>query len=384
MRWYRLTASGLLVLGVAGCAAEHAAVAAGPAADPAANARMQKPEIVAASTALPRSLLDAQPERLADPATGRVAASIRATVNNVAILDEEVRDASYPFLMETQGLPPEQRTAAQVEIFNRELQRLVEREVILQDAYARFKGPGAKYLDKLKEAANKEFDRQVKTMKSKANLKTDTELRNYLRAQGLALEGMRRQYERNFMAMQYMRGRIELSYEHRVTPDEVREYYDKHPEEFQVQDSVQWQDVFIDAGKYPNRQAARQLAERVVQLAKEGQDFAKLSLQYDNGDSSYRNGEGYGRRRGEVRPPEAEAVLFQLKDGQVGPVVEQANGFHVVRLVKREYAGRMPFDEKVQLRVRDKLKEEVANREYKRILAEMKRNATIEYARTAP
>jgi parvulin-like peptidyl-prolyl isomerase len=109
-----------------------------------------------------------------------------------------------------------------------------------------------------------------------------------------------------------------------------------------------------------------------------------MASQYDDGDSKYRNGEGYGHRRGEIRPPEAESVLFDLRDGQVGPLIELANGFHVIRLVHRDYAGRMSLDEKVQTRIRDKLKEETMSREYKSFVNKLRAKATIQYSTVAP
>ena len=70
-------------------------------------------------------------------------------------------------------------------------------------------------------------------------------------------------------------------------------------------------------------------------------------------------------------------------DGQVGPLIAFGSGWHVVRLVKREYAGRMPFDEKTQLAIKNKLSGTIWEREYKRILAELRRKATIEIS-TSP
>ena len=64
--------------------------------------------------------------------------------------------------------------------------------------------------------------------------------------------------------------------------------------------------------------------------------------------------------------------------GEIGPLVQQTNGFHVIRLAKREYAGIKPFDENVQKSIRNKLEAEVWEREYKRLLADLKRRATIE------
>src|SRR5262249_39613114 len=132
----------------------------------------------------------------------------------------------------------------------------------------------------------------------------------------------------------------------------------------------------------PGGGAARAFAEVLANRVRKGEDFVRLAEEYDNGDSQYRKYEGAGRKRGEIRPAEAESVLFGLKDGDAA-VVEIGSGFHVVRLVKRERAGPMPFDDKVQKQIRDKLRGELFQREMKRIVTELRRKAVVEIA-TAP
>ena len=287
-----------------------------------------------------------------------------------------MREAIYPSLLATQSLPEPERSAKRKEIFERALQQLIDQEVILQDCVARLKDRPI-VLEKFKEAADKEFDKKIKTLKERSNIKTDEEFKAWLRLQGLSLAGVRRQIVNGFMAQEYMRNRVASAVE-RVSLEQIYDYYNRHPEEFQIADSVTWQDIFIDAGKFPNGDAARQFAEKLIAKARAGDDFLKLVSQYDNGDSSYRNGEGYGHRRGEIKPADAEPLLFKMQDGEIGPLVELASGFHIVRLVKREHAGLKPFDEKSQTAIRNKLQMEAYEREYKRVLAELKRRAAIE------
>src|SRR5262249_37282577 len=109
-----------------------------------------------------------------------------------------------------------------------------------------------------------------------------------------------------------------------------------------------------------------------------GEDFLRL-LQYDNGDSSYRRGEGIGHLRGEIRPVEAEPILFGLRDTEAA-AVETSTGFHVMKVVKRDYAGRMPLDEKLQKEIKRKLQNEAFERETKRLLADLKSRCSIEIA----
>ena len=382
----------LLLLTVVGCASGRPALAAGDSsagsvspATTTTTARLQKPDADPASPTVRRTAFETFNQPFPGLPGGQVAVRIRAHVNEAVILDQELRDVAFPLLMQTLNRPEPDRTRVQKEILDRELQGLIDREVILQDLHAKMANMKPQYLDKLKEAAAKEFKRQINQMianaqRGGANIKTEDQLKDALRAQGMSLDSMRRQKEREFMAMEYMKSRIYSKVDH-VSHQDLADYYEQHANEFEVQDSIKWQHIFIDAGKYRSREEARRFAEQLTVRARQGEDFGKLAAQFDNGDSSYRHGEGEGTRRGEIKPPEAESLLFSMHDGEVGPVVEKTNGFHLIRLVHREYAGRRPLNDKVQAEIRKKLQNEVADQEYKRLLADLKRNATIEIVR---
>lgn len=201
-----------------------------------------------------------------------------------------------------------------------------------------------------------------------------------MRSHDMPFEAFRRQWERRFLFREYIRQRVEPSL-NRVGHEQIVEYYEKHPEEFKVEDKVEWQDLFIAAAQHPTREDARKLAAVLAERVGRGEDFARLANEFDNGDAKFRGAEGQGSKRGEIRPSEAEVVLFQLRDGQVGPLVELPTGFHVIRLVKRTHAGTLPFnDEKVQKQIRDKLRGEVFEREMKRIIGDLRRKSVIEIA----
>jgi peptidyl-prolyl cis-trans isomerase SurA len=333
-------------------------------------ARAQKSD----GKAPPVNVLDLLPERPAGAPQGPAAASIRATVNGEAILDEEVIFAAM------QSLASARSAEEQTEILNQTITGLVERELLYQEAVARLKGPpGLKVLDKLREEANKEFDKNtVRRLLKAQDLKSEEQLAAFLREHGMSLDLWRRSNERYYIGQAYLHFRVG-SYLSRIGHREILDYYEKHPEEFQFADSVQWQDLFVDALKHPTREAARAFAEVLANRARGGEDFVRLAQEYDNGDSQYRKYEGAGHKHGEVRPPEAEPVLFRMKEGEVA-VVEIGSGYHVVRLVKREHAGPMPFDDKVQKRIRDELRRQVMQREAKRIIRELRVKAVVDIA----
>ena len=137
--------------------------------------------------------------------------------------------------------------------------------------------------------------------------------------------------------------------------------------------------VFIAAAAFKTREEALRLAESLHARIRGGEDFKSLSKQYCHGDSALRDGEGMGRKRGEIKPPEMETLLFKAAAGELLPVVELRNGYHIARVESREFAGLKPFDEKTQKQIRGKLREEIAQREMKRMVSELKRLAVIEY-----
>jgi parvulin-like peptidyl-prolyl isomerase len=308
---------------------------------------------------------------------GSRAARIRATVNGEAILDEEVLASAY------QGLFAVRSDAERVALLNDHLNQIIDREVVLQDAFVKLadKG-GGKFITQLQKAASQAFDKEWLQKMMKNNNYTDEKLfRKFMRDNHMPLDLIRRQWERNFIAMEYMRHRTEPAMT-KIGHLQIMEYYKSHPEDFKVEDSVQWQDLFIASAGYPSKEAAREFAEALAGRIRKGEDFVKLAKEFDKGVASLReNAEGIGHKHGEIRPAEAEAVLFGLKDGEVGPLVEIHTGFHIVRVIKRQRAGQLPFNETVQRQVRDRLKNEVFTKEMKRIVADLKRKAIIVIAR---
>ncbi|HYT87908.1 MAG TPA: peptidylprolyl isomerase, partial [Gemmataceae bacterium] len=190
------------------------------------------------------------------------------------------------------------------------------------------------------------------------------------------IDHFRRQQERTFIAQEYIRSRIQ-PWVQQVCPAMIKEWYDQHPNEFRTLDKVKWQDIFIATPNHGSAAAARRVAEEIVERVKRGDTFDNY-LKLDEGDSwKWRQGNGNGEQRHEISPPELMPYLFAMKDGQVGPLVELSTGYHVFRLLKREVAGQKPLDDKLQTTIAAKLKNEIAEREYKRIIKELKERAVI-------
>lgn len=390
MRWRAFLATAAACGALAGCLHEPGYVGDGfkpitANQGVARTVRSQIPDGTPAKPVRPKSLLDMPPERPGDPNVIQVCASIRAVVNGKAILNEEVREACFAALKNSliETVSSDERAAKQKQILTMTLDLLVERELLVQDATARLKSPqGKKFLEKMSEVANKDFDRWLRNLKTNLQMKSDDEVKAWLNEQGLSIEGMRKQKEKQLIAEEYLRQMV-IDVVNRVGHQHIVEYYQGHPEEFQVDESVKWQDMLIDASQYPTRDEAKQAAQQLVRRIQMKEDFLKLAELYDPRGFQFTRGDGEGQKRGQIRPREVEATLFALRDGEAA-VVEMPNGFHVVRMVKHTLAGRMPFDDKLQAQIRDKLRNEAGIREQKRFLSQLKSKATIEYSSIVP
>ena len=332
----------------------------------AAPARGQKPE--------PKvNMLDIRPEDPGSPESH--GARVRAMVNGQAILEEEVQASAL------QSMAGVRTEADKIKLLNAKLNELIERELVLQDAEAKLdtKRNGS-VLTALRKEATKAFQDQWHRMMRASGQTDEDEFRKFLRAHGMPPEMMQRQFERNFMAMEYAKGSFETKMI-RISHADVLAYYQAHARDYMVEESIDWQDLFVAAAKHPSRDAARKFAESLAARARQGADFAKLVQTFDNGDSSLRpDGAGIGKKPGEISPPEAQPVVLGLKQGEVGGPIEMEGGFHIVRVAKRTKAGRKPFDGEVQRRIRDKLRSTAFEGFLKRFVRELRQKAVIDVA----
>lgn len=382
MRWHVLTRLSLSVLGLAaGCETGRPGLAsslpslpapAATAGDGISQARAQKPEAPGSAKTPPSILALLRPPRVEMGASTDSPARIVAVVNGEVILEQEVYYAG--------GIHGGQPQTEQEERKKRALEHIIDRELLLQEVVARMsKGPGQKFLDKLKEAASKECDKYLRRRLRSDSVKDEETVQKILDAQKEQISLVRRQFEHDFIANEFIRSQIEPHLQ-MIGHVQIQEYYDTHPEEFRVVDSVDWQDLFVSAAPFPHREAARNFAEVLAERARQGEDFVALAKAKDDGDSKFRpDASGLGHKRGEISPQVCENDLFQMREGEIR-LVATDGGFHVVRLVKRQRPGLLPFDSAVQKQIKDKLRGEIASREWKRIVTELKRNAVIDIA----
>ncbi len=293
------------------------------------------------------------------------------------ITDQEVIEAVWQQYHQLAALDGHARSAKQKEMYNLVLRKTIERELILDEMYAKLKKANKpQVIEEIKEFAGQSADRQLREFRTASGAKSDEEFAAMLRAQGLTVQVVRRQMERQLMAEQYISSALKEK-GLRVGLGAIRDYYDRHPGEFQSPDRVKWQHLFVAFKNHPTPQAAFNHATSLGQQAAAGADFAALAMKYDEGVAKQQKGFGTGEKRGEVLPVDVEPTVWALKPGQVSGVLQTPTGYHVVKVVEREYAGVLPFDSAVQGKIRDKLSKANMEAEYKKLVEELWRKGVV-------
>jgi len=146
-----------------------------------------------------------------------------------------------------------------------------------------------------------------------------------------------------------------------VDVDEIRDYYEAHPEQYAKPKTVEARHILFKVGSGDNPEKdedARKKAVDVLDKIRNGEDFAELAKKYSEGPSKDAGGYiGEFRKEAMVAPFAEEA--FSLEAGAVSDPVRTPFGWHIIKVEKINPATTEPL-EKAEPAIREKIAVEKA------------------------
>jgi peptidyl-prolyl cis-trans isomerase C len=132
-----------------------------------------------------------------------------------------------------------------------------------------------------------------------------------------------------------------------IPEDRIREMYDADPESFSTTETVRASHILIavdgQAGT-EEKQQARQKAEQIRKEILAGGDFAAMAKAHSDDKTALEDGDlGYIKRG--YMPAAFDEVAFSLEEDSVSEVVETRFGYHVIKVVDRQPARVVPYEE---------------------------------------
>jgi peptidyl-prolyl cis-trans isomerase SurA len=226
------------------------------------------------------------------------------------------------------------------------------------------------------EVTDAQVDAAVNDIKTRNHF-DDAQFEEALSSQGLDRATFRAQIRRELETYQVLqhnaRGRV------KVSDDDVRNYYRTHPQEFGGEVELKVRHIFLpvrEGATKADEEKVRAQGEKVLQRLKTGEDFAKVAKEVSKGPSAADGGDLGWLRRGTIQK-QLEDAAFQLKDGELSPLVRAGPGFHLLKVEGRRTGGGRTYEEAAE-EIRLRLFDEQASASRAQYLEQLKKDAHVD------
>jgi peptidyl-prolyl cis-trans isomerase SurA len=197
--------------------------------------------------------------------------------------------------------------------------------------------------------------KRLDEVRKQNNLNSMEELEKAVESSGIAWEDYKTQIRNGLLTQEVMRK--EVGSRINIGNDEVKKYYDEHPQEFTRPEQVELSEIFLSTdGKSPEEIAAVQKkAEDLHQRVANGEEFGEIAKRYSEGSTAKEQSGDLGTyQRGQLSP-QLEAVVFKMEKGQITDVIQTKTGFEVLKVENHYQSGLQPMG---------KVENEIMNRLY--------------------
>jgi peptidyl-prolyl cis-trans isomerase C len=224
---------------------------------------------------------------------------------------------------------------------------------------------------------DEQVDEEMKRFKER--FASPEQFQNMLARMKMSEAELRAEYRRR-MAIRSLIER-EVTPKAAVSDGEIKAFYDQNPSLFKVPERVRASHILAKTDPKSTDQDKAKAKEKIQSIKKRadaGEEFATLAIDNSDCPSAPKGGDLDYFQRGQMVAP-FEDVAFSLKPGEMSDVVETQFGYHLIKIVDRQEAGVMPFDE-MKPTIEDHLKQQKISDLLTAYVAELKSKAKIEVA----
>jgi peptidyl-prolyl cis-trans isomerase D len=152
-----------------------------------------------------------------------------------------------------------------------------------------------------------------------------------------------------------------------VSPDEIKRYYDLRKNTFKIPRQIRVRDILIKAGpqESPDQlEAKKKKAEEILEKAKKTKDFGSLAKQHSEAENAPKGGDLGWIQKG-MLGEQIESILFSMKAGELSGVLPGREGFFIFKIEEVKEEKQKSFEE-VKAQILQTLKKEKAKAEASR------------------
>lgn len=281
-------------------------------------------------------------------------AQIIARVGPDVVLAGEVLPEVKARLAQFGEIPPEYAEQARMVATFEALQKILPNKILVVDARRKLPEENWKKIQEQIDASFRE--RGIARLMKQYEARDLNDLSAKLQAAGSSLEAERHSYGETQIARTWGQQNLEVNQE--ITYEDLVGYYREHRADFEIEGRSRWEQLSIRFDRFPDREAAfAEIARLGNMVVQEGVPFADVAREHSHGLTAADGGRRDWTRQGSLVSKELDGALFALPVGRLSRILEDEQGYHIVRVVERQEAGTRPFEE-VQNEIREKINEE--------------------------
>lgn len=164
-----------------------------------------------------------------------------------------------------------------------------------------------------------------------------------------------------------------------VAPEEIREYYTKHPQQFQAIERISFMRIGLQFTGPGDEELRRRVAESILRKLDEGAEFAMLAFFY----SDIRRAKDFrdmGVSRKDVEgfySAETIKYLFDgMKEGEVSPIIRDGASFNIFKMEQKINQKAETFEE-AQGKIRNMMENRYREENRKKLRDHLRKDAFI-------
>jgi parvulin-like peptidyl-prolyl isomerase len=280
-----------------------------------------------------------------------------------------VNQAIEPLL---EQIPPSELDPYRSSLMRQALQRVIETKLLFQDFQ---RSVPKDRLPQIRHSLSEEFDeKQLDAMMEKTKVSTATELEAKLRRYGSSIRKQRYAYIEQQLGRYALAQNVTIDPE--VTHQEMVDYYRENVEDYKFPARATWEQLTVRFDKFPNKQAAYEALCWMGNEADRGVPFAVVAREHSQGVNADEGGVHGWTPQGSLVSKALDHAIFTAPLNQLGPIIEDERGFHIVRVLGREEAGKTLFPE-VQKEIEERLKKKKRDREIEQYVKRLRESTPV-------
>ena len=296
-----------------------------------------------------------------------------ATVGSEWILAGEVLGSVNELIEQNKDrIPKSQLEEQRLMLVRQKLKQKIETKLIYQDARRTIPKENFPTIEeKLGEYFEKE---ELPGLMERSGASSRQELEQKLQGFGTSMERERRTFMERALAQQWVQEQIKSTEE--INHEQMLAYYQEHLAEYEYPAQARWEQIMVRFSDYPSKADAYAAIAGMGNQVLAGQAFAEVAKAGSVGSTAAQGGQREWTSKGSLVSQALDQALFGLPIGRLSPILEDDQGFHIIRILERKEAGRTPFLE-AQVGIREKIREQRRRAKVEECLVRLKEEIPV-------